>query len=129
MLQNILKLLAKEQSFEILIAQSETPLQTAIAQISDPTNPYEIKEVLVGFFSKFIYSCDPASVLHSESMRLCKIIDQCCSDAIEAQKAAIPASRDANDDLVDLYMESLKYFASTLSESVLDEHISYLDQK
>lgn len=97
----------------------------------------DVKIVLLRFFGTVIHNAETISYYTTEAQRIIALIDTLLGTVQqEFRQAQQPAEqpfvaqqpRRVDDEMADIYMGSLKAFASELDEPVLQEHIRYLDR-
>lgn len=133
MLQKILQIISKEDSFNIFTADvpSSSSIFEAVSVVRDPNNIFEVQNAVMYFFSRIIQTNEPGSFYHSEAIRIMNVCDKVFNSLIAEginTEHAPRVPRDLNDEIVDLYIESLNFFASGLDEPILMEHIRYLEE-
>lgn len=133
MLQKILQIIAKEDTFKLFTANAHPSIYEAFSLVQEPMNIREIQGVLHNFFAQIVKTHDPTTFYYTEAARMLAVVDNIFMEMQREYAGAVPSPspsqpRDLNDEAVDLYMESLRYFASALEEPVLMEHIKYLER-
>lgn len=123
MLQVIVQELTKEDTHRIFSSQTHPTIYEIADRIQDPQNIAEIETVFKTFFSKILHSQDPNSFVYLEAIRMLNALDR----IILSMTRSSQKPKDINDEMVDIYMESLRAFASGINEKILDDHIAYLD--
>lgn len=130
MLQKILQVIAKEDTFKLFTGPTGPSVLDAFKGIQEPVGLQECQQALSRFFGTTIASSDPSTFYGTEARRMQQVVDGIFAEIQKeyASKAQQAPQRDINDEVVDIYMESLHYFASGLDAPVLKEHLSYLDR-
>lgn len=130
MLQKILQIIAKEDTFKLFTGPTSPSIYDAYAGIQEPIGLHEIQRTLGHFFTSVMQKADPTTFYYTEAARMLTVVDKIFAEIQKEYMNFAPARppRDANDEVVDLYLESLNYFAAGLDEPVLREHICYLER-
>lgn len=131
MLQQLLQLVAQEDTFKLFTGEGYASIYDAMEEVRGSSDPVAIQNAVERFFGRILESNPPGSFCHNEAVRILRICQALCADEqarlAAQQEARPPLPRDQNDDIVDLYMDSLRFFAAALDEPILNEHIRFLD--
>jgi hypothetical protein len=131
MIQKILERIRQEDAFELFISKHGPAglLNNAAERIGNKNDINEIEQCIMNFFSSSISKYEPNTFYHMEAVRLAKVAEQVLLDTkTKVSMASLKPPRDLSDEIIDLYMESLRHFSAGLNEPVLEEHIKYLDR-
>ncbi len=123
-IQQIIQAIIKEDTFKLFTGQSSPNVISVVNNLNETSSLQDVRMVLIHFFNNIIQNSDPFNFSHSEAQRMLKIVDKIFS---EIPKEYLQPLRDANDDIVDLYMESLKIFSKDIDDPILNKHIWYLE--
>lgn len=129
MLEQILSILQKEDTHKLFSGESHPSIFDAVSAISNPQDSKEIEKALKNYFGQVMQISQPTSEMYYEAERMYAMCDRIFASLEENKGPATETheAKDMNDEIVDFYLESLKHFASGLSEDVLNEHIKYLE--
>ena len=129
--QRIMNAITKEDTFKLFCPPSQPNICDFLARIPEECTLQEYRAHLCRFFAQIVQHSEPKTFYHSEAQRMLAVIDviftELHKELSDAPSVPRPAARDALDDVVDIYMESLKNFAAGLDEKVLQDHIWYLE--
>lgn len=128
MLQKILQFIAKEDTFKLFTGPAHPNLYDALGGVPESASLLDIRTILARFFTQISQQSDPATFYYSEAQRMIVVIDNLFTELQREYAHAPRQPRDASDDVVDLYLESLNYFAAGIDDPVLAEHIKYLER-
>lgn len=132
MLQKILQIIAQEDTFKLFTTNAPNSIYEITSTIRNRDNPLEVQNAILYYFKRVLHEHDPGTFYHAEALRVMKICEdvfmRAQPEALYPGSAPPRAPRDINDEVVDLYLESLNFFSSGLEEPVLAEHIRYLEK-
>ncbi|KAI5169579.1 hypothetical protein PAEPH01_0831 [Pancytospora epiphaga] len=130
MLQKILQSIIKEDTFKLFTGTSGPSILDEFKGMKEPVTVQECRQVIFNFFGRIVAGSDPSAFYSTEARRMQQVIEGIFAE-IEREYvngAQQAAPRGINDEIVDIYMESLQYFISELDIPILKEHVSYLER-
>lgn len=130
MIDQILQIIAKEDSQKLFTGEEHPSVFDAVSAISNPQDAREIERALKNYFEQVMQISSPNSQVYYEAERMymtCEKVFSSLGEHRYQSQLSQHEARDLNDEIVDFYMESLRHFVSGLSEDILVEHVRYLD--
>lgn len=125
--EQIIQTIRKEDTFKLFTSNNSLNIINAISSLNENYTLYDLRISIISFFNKIIESSEPFQFPHTEAKRMLGIIEQIFSEIPKEYAQPPRRARDVNDELIDLYMDSIKNFAKDIDDTVLNQHIWYLD--
>ena len=127
--QQAMNAITKEDTFKLFIPPTRPNIYDVVGCLPEACSFPEARAAFIRFFTQIVQQSEPYNFYHTEAGRMVAVVDGIFTAMqLEYAQARPVAPRDANDEVVDLYMESLKNFAAELDEKILQEHIWYLEK-
>jgi hypothetical protein len=127
MLDRFLEMIILEDTEKLFTGDSHPNIFDAVSANLNMEDPKEIERTLKHYFGQVLQIAPKTSRISFEAQRMLHLCENAFESIRKNQTNYNAPMRDINDEIVDLYMDSLSHFSSNIPEQVLHEHIKYLE--